>query len=97
MLLARELAAARVRVLSVEQIDARLDDAFRLLTGGSRTSVPRQQALRAAMDWSHDLLDQDERALFRRLSVFAGGFTLARLDPGTSSDPHGIALRPGPR
>jgi predicted ATPase/DNA-binding SARP family transcriptional activator len=77
MPLALELAAARVRVLSVEQIDARLDDAIRFLTGGSRTSVPRQQALRAAMDWSHDLLGQDERALFRRLSVFAGGFTLA--------------------
>jgi predicted ATPase/DNA-binding CsgD family transcriptional regulator len=76
MPLAIELAAARTKVLSVEQIDARLDDAFRLLQGGSRTAVPRQQALRAAIDWSHDLLGQDERVLFRRLSVFAGGFIL---------------------
>jgi predicted ATPase len=63
-------------VLSVEQIDARLDDAFHLLTGGSRTAVPRQQALRATLDWSLDLLSQEEKVLFRRLSVFAGGFTL---------------------
>jgi predicted ATPase/two-component SAPR family response regulator len=76
MPLAIELAAARTRVLSVEQIDARLDDAFHLLTGGSRTAVPRQRALRAAMDWSHDLLSEEEKVLFRRLSVFAGGFTL---------------------
>ena len=75
MPLAIELAAARVRVLTVEQIAARLDDRFRLLTGGSRTALPRQQTLRAAMDWSYDLLAEQERALLRRVSVFAGGWT----------------------
>jgi len=74
--LALELAAARIKVLAVEQIAARLDDRFRLLTGGSRTALPRHQTLRAAMDWSHDLLAQKERAVLRRLSVFAGGWTL---------------------
>ncbi len=74
--LALELAAARVRVLSVEQIASRLDDRFRLLTGGARTALPHHQTLRAAIDWSHDMLADDERALFRRLSVFVGGFTL---------------------
>ena len=74
--LALELAAARVRVLPVEQIEARLNDRFRLLTGGSRTALPRQQTLRALMDWSYDLLDEPERRLLRRLSVFAGGWTL---------------------
>ncbi|MFN4218073.1 MAG: ATP-binding protein [Candidatus Bipolaricaulia bacterium] len=74
--LAIELAAARVKVLSVEQIAARLDDRFRLLTGGSRTALPRQQTLRAMMDWSYELLNDRERMLFRRLSAFAGGFTL---------------------
>jgi predicted ATPase len=74
--LAIELAAARVRVLSVEQIVSRLDDRFRLLTGGSRTTLPRQQTLRATLDWSYDLLSEPERVLLRRLAVFAGGFTL---------------------
>jgi predicted ATPase/DNA-binding CsgD family transcriptional regulator len=74
--LATELAAARVNILSVEQIAARLDDAYRLLTGGRRTALPRQQTLRATMDWSYSLLSEQERILFRRLSVFAGGFTL---------------------
>ena len=74
--LALELAAARVKVLAVEQIAARLDDRFRLLTGGSRTALPRQQTLRAAMDWSYELLSEEERAVLRRLSVFAGGWTL---------------------
>ncbi len=74
--LAIELAAARVKVLAVEQIAARLDDRFRLLSGGSRTALPRQQTLRAAMDWSHDLLAQKERTVLRRLSVFAEGCTL---------------------
>lgn len=74
--LAIELAAARVKVLSVEQIAERLDDCFRLLTGGSRTALPRHRTLRATIDWSHELLSEDERALFRRLSVFAGGFGL---------------------
>jgi predicted ATPase/DNA-binding CsgD family transcriptional regulator len=74
--LAIELAAARVRALSLEQIAARLDDRFRLLTGGSRTALPRQQTLRGAVDWSYDLLSEPEQALLRRLAVFAGGFTL---------------------
>jgi predicted ATPase/DNA-binding CsgD family transcriptional regulator len=76
MPLAIELAAARVRVLSVDQISTRLDDSFRLLTGGGRSVLARQRTLRATMDWSYALLSEDERALFRRLSVFAGGFTL---------------------
>jgi len=74
--LAIELAAARVRALSVEQIAARLDDRFRLLTGGSRTALPRHRTLRAAMDWSYDLLAERERGLLARLSVFTGGWTL---------------------
>ncbi len=74
--LAIELAAARVKVLTVDQIATRLDDRFRLLTGGSRTGLPHHQTLRAAMDWSHDLLSVEERTLLRRLGVFAGGFNL---------------------
>ena len=74
--LAIELAAARVAFLTVEQINQRLNDRFRLLTGGSRTAMARQQTLRALVDWSHDLLAPTEQALFRRLSVFSGGFTL---------------------
>ena len=74
--LALELAAARVKVLTPEQIDGRLDDRFRLLSGGSRTALPRQQTLKAAIDWSYDLLTKSEKALLRRLSVFGGGWTL---------------------
>ncbi|MGQ0549733.1 MAG: tetratricopeptide repeat protein [Armatimonadota bacterium] len=74
--LAIELAAARTNVLTVEQIAARLDDRFHLLTAGSRTAPPRHQTLQAAIDWSHDLLAESERVMLRRLSVFAGGFTL---------------------
>jgi len=74
--LAIELAAARVGVLPVEGIVARLDDRFRLLTGGPRTALPRQQTLRATLDWSHHLLAEPERVLLRRLAVFAGGWTL---------------------
>lgn len=74
--LALELAAARVGVLPVDKIAARLSDRFRLLTGGSRTALPRQQTLRALIDWSYDLLGNEEKALFARLSVFAGGWTL---------------------
>jgi predicted ATPase/class 3 adenylate cyclase len=74
--LAIELAAARVRVLAVEQIADRLSDRFRLLTGGGRTAPPRLQTLRAAMDWSYDLLSVHERAVLRRLSIFVGGCTL---------------------
>jgi predicted ATPase/class 3 adenylate cyclase/Tfp pilus assembly protein PilF len=78
--LAIELAAARVRHLSVVQIMDRLDDRFRLLTGGSRTALPRHQTLRAAVDWSYDLLSEPEQVLLRRLSVFAGGFTLEAVE-----------------
>ena len=74
--LAIELAAARLRTLSVEQIAARLDDRFRLLTGGTRTALPRQQTLRALIDWSYDLLSENERTLLRRLAVFSGGWVL---------------------
>jgi len=74
--LAIELAAARVKSLSVDQLATMLQERFRLLTGGSRTSLPRQQTLRAMMDWSYDLLSKDERTVFRRLGVFAGGFSL---------------------
>jgi predicted ATPase/DNA-binding SARP family transcriptional activator len=74
--LALELAAARVTVLPVAQIAARLDDRFRLLTQGARGALPRQQTLRALIDWSHDLLTEPEQGLLRRLSVFAGGWTL---------------------
>ncbi len=74
--LAIELAAARVRVLTPQQIAAGLADRFRLLTGGSRTALPRQRTLEASVDWSYRLLSQSERALLGRLSVFAGGFTL---------------------
>jgi len=76
MPLALELAAARVKVLSVTQIADRLDDRFRLLRGASRDVLPRQQTLRALVDWSHDLLSGPERALLRRLSVFVGGWDL---------------------
>ncbi|MBI5302795.1 MAG: tetratricopeptide repeat protein [Chloroflexi bacterium] len=74
--LAIELAAARVKVLSVEQIAARLDDRFNLLTTGSRAALARQQTLRATIDWSYDLLSDAERIMLQRLSVFAGGWTL---------------------
>jgi non-specific serine/threonine protein kinase len=73
--LAIELAAARVNVLSIDQIRERLDDRFRLLTGGSRTAVARHQTLQAAIEWSHDGLTPDEKRLFRLLSVFSGGWT----------------------
>ena len=76
MPLAIELAAARTKVLSVEQIAARVDDRFRLLTGGTSTALPRHQTLLATMDWSYNLLADRERMLLRRLSVFAGGWTL---------------------
>jgi predicted ATPase/class 3 adenylate cyclase len=72
--LALELAAARISVMSLEDLAARLEDRFRALRSGSRTATPRQQTLRATIDWSHELLTEAERTLFRRLSVFAGGF-----------------------
>ncbi len=74
--LAIELAAARVRSLSVEEIDRKLDQRFRLLTGGSRTAMPRQQTLRSLVDWSYDLLSEPEKLLLQRLSVFSGGWVL---------------------
>ncbi|MBN2445399.1 MAG: LuxR family transcriptional regulator, partial [Phycisphaerae bacterium] len=76
MPLAIELAAARMRALSVNEIVDSLHDRFRLLTGGARTAVRRQQTLRASVDWSHALLTEPERILFRRLAAFMGGFDL---------------------
>jgi predicted ATPase/DNA-binding SARP family transcriptional activator len=74
--LAIELAAARLRTMSVEQLAHRLDDRFRLLTGGSRIALPRHRTLRAVVDWSWELLSDEERVVLRRLSVFAGGASL---------------------
>ena len=74
--LAIELAAARLRSLSIEEINRRLDHRFRLLTGGSRTAIPRQQTLRSLIDWSYDLLHDPEKLLLQSLSVFSGGWTL---------------------
>ncbi len=76
MPLAIELAAVRLRTMTPEQVAARLDEAFQLLTGGSRTAMPRHQTLRAVVDWSWDLLDDAERVLWRRFSTFSGGATL---------------------
>jgi diguanylate cyclase (GGDEF)-like protein len=74
--LAIELATARLRAMTVQQLAERLDDSFRVLSGGSRTALPRQQTLRALIDWSYQLLSPSERLLFARLSVFAGTWTL---------------------
>lgn len=90
--LAIELAAAWVNVLAVEQILARLDDRFRLLTRASRTALNRQQTLRAAIDWSYDSLSEAERVLFRRLAVFAGGWRLEAAESITSSRAEGDEL-----
>lgn len=78
--LAIEMAAARLKALSVEQIAARLDDQFRLLTAGSRTALPQHQTLRATLDWSYELLSAAERRLLRQLAIFAGGFTLEAVE-----------------
>lgn len=78
--LAIELAVARLNVLSIEQLATQLDNAFRLLTGGARTALPRQQTLRATIDWSYKLLSEDEKRLLRRLSVFTGSFDLAGVE-----------------
>jgi predicted ATPase len=86
MPLAIELAAARLRTMTAAQIADRLDDRFRLLTGGSRTALPRHQTLRAVVDWSWDLLDDAERALLRRLSVFSGGATLDSIEDVCGGD-----------
>lgn len=96
--LAIELAAARVGVLSVEQIAVRLDDCFQLLTGGSRAAPPRQQTLRAAFDWSYDLLSETEQVLLRRLSIFTTNWTLAAAEtvcadiPGAQAEASQSAL-----
>ena len=84
--LALELAAVRVKTLSVQQIAARLDDRFNLLTHGSRTALPRHQTLRALIDWSYDLLSLPERVLWRRLSVFIGGWTLEAAESVCAGD-----------
>jgi predicted ATPase/class 3 adenylate cyclase len=89
--LAIELAAARVKLLSPEQIAARLDDRFRLLVGGSRTALPRQQTLRALIDWSYDLLSDEEKRLLQFASVFVGGWTLDALE-AVSDDPDTLEL-----
>jgi predicted ATPase/class 3 adenylate cyclase len=78
--LALELAAGRVRSMSVEEVNRRLDQTFRLLTGGSRTALPRQQTLRALIDWSYDLLSAHEQTLLWRVAVFAGGWTLGAVE-----------------
>ncbi len=74
--LAIELAAARVKVLAPKELAQKLNERFRVLTGGSRSALPRQQTMRALVDWSYDLLSENERTLFRKLGIFAGGFTL---------------------
>jgi len=89
--LALELAAARTRSLSLEEISARLDDQFRLLTGGSRTALPRHQTLQSAIDWSYAMLGGAEQASFRRLSVFAGGFALDAAEAVAGGEPVGSA------
>lgn len=86
MPLAIELAAARMRALSPREIAVRLDDRFRLLTGGARTLLPRQQTLHNTVTWSYELLDEAERTLFNRLSVFRGGFTIAAAESTCSGD-----------
>ncbi|MEY2420712.1 MAG: hypothetical protein QOI95_779 [Acidimicrobiaceae bacterium] len=84
--LAIELAAARTRAFPLQQLAERLDDRFRLLTGGSRTALPRQQALRAVVDWSYDLLFEDQRRVFERLSAFPGGCTLGTAEAVCADD-----------
>ncbi|HET6744107.1 MAG TPA: BTAD domain-containing putative transcriptional regulator [Kribbella sp.] len=86
MPLAIELAAARLRTMSLEQLATRLDDRFRLLTGGSRTALPRHRTLRAMVDWSWELLSGAERSVLRRLSVFAGGASLEAAERVCASD-----------
>ncbi len=92
--LALEMAAGRMNLLGAEQLADRLDDVFRLLTGGSRTALPRQQTLRATLDWSYELLGQPERLLLQRLSVFAGGCTLEAAEV-VCADTEGDGLEAG--
>ncbi len=89
--LAIELAASRMKVLSAAQISERIDDRFRLLTGGSRNAVPRQATLRALVDWSHELLAPDEKVMLRRLSAFSGGWTVEAAE-AVCGDPGGIEV-----
>jgi non-specific serine/threonine protein kinase len=84
--LALELAAARLKALRIEQVAERLDDRFQLLVGGARTALPRHQTLWATINWSYDLLEEDERRLFERLSVFAGGWTLEAAEDVCAED-----------
>ncbi|HQR69122.1 MAG TPA: tetratricopeptide repeat protein [Burkholderiaceae bacterium] len=84
--LAIELAAARVRAMTVDQIASRLDDRFKLLSRGDRAVLPRQQTLRALIDWSYDLLVEEERVLFKRLAVFAAGWTLEAAEAVTAGE-----------
>ena len=85
--LAIELAAARVRVLSVDQIAERLGNALRLLSAGSRTAIPRHRTIRGTLDWSYDLLSDREQILLRRLAIFYGGFTIEAAEGVTSAEP----------
>jgi predicted ATPase/DNA-binding SARP family transcriptional activator len=87
--LAIELAAARLKVISLDELSARLGDRFQILIGGSRTALPRHQTLRAAIDWSYDLLSEDERSALRMLSVFAGTFTLEAAEAICGEMPRG--------
>lgn len=90
--LALELAAARIQLLLPEEIAARLDDRFRLLTGGPRGAIPRQQTLHALIDWSHNLLSPPEQTLFRRLSVFAGGWSVRSAEAVCSDQPTAVGI-----
>lgn len=85
--LAIELAAARLKVLSPDQLEQRLNDRFRILAGGDRTAMPRHRTLQATVEWSYDLLSEQEQTLFDRLSVFRGGFTLGAAEEVSGLDP----------
>ncbi|MBV8724336.1 MAG: adenylate/guanylate cyclase domain-containing protein, partial [Candidatus Eremiobacteraeota bacterium] len=87
--LAIELAAARVRMMSPQQLAKKLDERFRVLSGGDRSTLPRHRTMRALIDWSYDLLDEPYRALFRRLAVFAGGWTLQAATQVCAGEPEG--------
>src|SRR5262249_14432356 len=89
--LAIELAAARIRSMTIEELGKRLDDRFRILTGGSRTALPRQQTLRAMIDWSYNLLEESQKVLLARLSVFAGGWTLEAAEAVCSDECGGMS------
>ncbi len=87
--LAIELAAAKLKVISIDELSARLNDRFEILIGGSRTALPRHQTLRATIDWSYDLLSESERSVLRMLSVFAGSFTLEAAEAVCRQRPRG--------